>query len=323
MKDYIYEVARIRVMENGLLSKADFDQLLAAPDHEAALAYMADSGWGGGAGTSDAEAMLKAEEDAAWALMKELLGEGHELDILRLTRDYHNLKAAIKDIYASSGLAPERLYREGGTIPAEEIRRAVEDENYGRLPEAMQEAAVQAQQALSRTGDGQLCDSIIDKAALDALTAAAQSAPDPVLAEYAVTLAVSADIRIAIRAAAAGKSAAEIIPLLAEAPDLNRSMLAEAAAGGKASVAEYLRSTPYSSLADALSRSMSAFECACDDLMIERIRPQKGEAIMMGPLAAYVIARETEIKSVRLLLTGLQNGLPREQIRESLRQCYG
>ena len=75
MKDYIYEVARIRVMENSLLNKADFDQLLAAPDYDAALAYLADKGWGGGDQSGSAEAMLKAEEDATWALMEELLGE--------------------------------------------------------------------------------------------------------------------------------------------------------------------------------------------------------------------------------------------------------
>lgn len=323
MKDYIYEVARIRVMENGLLTGADLEQLLAAPDRNAALAYLADKGWGGGAGTLDAPAMLKAEEDAAWALMRELLGDGRELDILRLTRDYHNLKAAVKDGYAASGLPPERLYLEGGTIPAEEIREAVREEHFDRLPDAMQEAAATAWQTLSRTGDGQLCDTILDKAALDALIAAAKEAPDPVLAVYAVTTAVSADIRIALRAAAAGKSAAEIVPMLAEVPDINSTLLAEAAAGGRSGAAEYLRSTPYGVLADALSRSMSAFDCACDNLMIERIRPQKSEALTLGPLAAYVIARETEIKSVRLLLTGLENGLPREQIRESLRQCYG
>ena len=323
MKDYIYEVARIRVMENSLLNKADFDQLLAAPDYDAALAYLADKGWGGGDQSGSAEAMLKAEEDATWALMEELLGEGHELDILRLTRDYHNLKAAIKDLYASSGLPAERLYLEGGTLPVEQIRQAVTDKNYDKLPEAMQEAAAQATQILSRTGDGQLCDNIIDKAALHALQSSMEEAPDPVLEAFAATTVVNADIRIALRGAAAGKNTLEIQEMLAEAPDLNLSLLAEVAVGGKASVAEYLKTTPYESLAASLSRSMSAFECACDNLMIERILPQKSEALQLGPLAAYVIARETEIKSVRLLLTGLQNGLPRERIQESLRVCYG
>ena len=323
MKDYIYEVARIRVMENILLNKGDFDQLLAAPDAEAALAYLRDKGWGSSGDGSTAQSLLKAEEDATWALMEELLGEGKELDILRLGKDYHNLKAAIKDLYASSGLPAERLYLEGGTIPAQDIRQAVLDKNFDRLPEAMQEAAAQAHQVLSRTGDGQLCDNIIDKAALKALCAAAEEAPDPVLETFAATTVVNADIRMALRAAAAGASAPEISEMLAEAPDLNLQLLAEAAVSGKSSVAEYLKATPYEALAGALSRSMSAFECACDDLMIDRILPQKSEALTLGPLAAYVIARETEIKSVRLLLTGLQNGLPRERIQESLRQCYG
>ena len=323
MKDYIYEVARIRVMENSLLNKADFDQLLAAPDYEAALAYLKDKGWGSGEQSGSAEAMLKAEEDATWTLMQELLGEGRELDILRLGRDYHNLKAAIKDLYAASGLPEDRLYQEGGTLPYREIIQAVTEKNFHKLPPAMQEAAAQATQVLSQTGDGQLCDNIIDKAALNALREAMEEAPDPVLAAFAATTVVNADIRMALRAAAAGKSAPEIRDMLAEAPDLNLNLLAEAAVSGKASVAEYLKTTPYESLAGALSRSMSAFECACDDLMTERIRPQKSEVLSLGPLAAYVIARETEIKSVRLLLTGLQNNLPREMIQESLRVCYG
>ncbi|MBP3729389.1 MAG: V-type ATPase subunit, partial [Lachnospiraceae bacterium] len=172
MKDYIYEVARIRVMENSLLKKADFDQLLAEPDHESALAYLADKGWGNG--LAEAQTMLKAEEDAAWALMEELLKGGGELDILRLTKDYHNLKAAIKDLYASSSLPPERLYLEGGTLSGEEIRQAVMEKDYDRLPPAMAEAARKASEVLTRTGDGQACDGIIDRAALEALGEAAR-----------------------------------------------------------------------------------------------------------------------------------------------------
>ena len=57
MKDYIYEVARIRVMENGLLTKADLEQLLAEPSFESALRALSEKGWGGGE-LRDAEAML-------------------------------------------------------------------------------------------------------------------------------------------------------------------------------------------------------------------------------------------------------------------------
>ena len=37
---------------------------------------------------------------------------------------------------------------------------------------------------------------------------------------------------------------------------------------------------------------------------------------------AYVIARENEIKTVRIILTGRQNDLPDDAIRERIREMY-
>ena len=72
-KDYIFEDARIRVMETGLLTKADFEQLLAEPSYASALTFLTDKGWGGPDAPKNAEALLQAEEKATWDLMEELL----------------------------------------------------------------------------------------------------------------------------------------------------------------------------------------------------------------------------------------------------------
>ena len=321
-KDYIFEDARIRVMETGLLSKADFEQLLAEPNYAAAIAYLTAKGWGGPDAPKNGEALLRAEEKATWDLMEELLPGSDLLDPLRLTRDYQNLKAAIKQLYTGSALDPERLFVEGGTIPPADIRRAVEEQDLERLPEAMAKAAAEATEVLARTGDGQLCDTILDKAALTALLEAGKTAEDPVLQEYAVVTAVSADIRTALRAAGSGRDAETIRSMLVEVEGLDLAALTEAALNGRKAVADYLSLTPYASLSAPLGRSMSALECACDDLLTERIRPQLFESEKPGPLIAYVIARENEIKCVRLLLSGKQNGLPEEILRESLRNSY-
>jgi V/A-type H+-transporting ATPase subunit C len=42
----------------------------------------------------------------------------------------------------------------------------------------------------------------------------------------------------------------------------------------------------------------------------------------ISPLAAYILARENEIKSVRILLSGKINDLPEDSIRERLREMY-
>ena len=321
-KDYIFEDARIRVMETGLLTKADFEQLLAEPSYTAALNFLKDKGWGGPDAPKNAEALLQAEEKATWDLMEELLPQSPLLNTLRLSRDYQNLKAAVKQIYTDSALDAERLFVEGGTIPSAKIRRALEEQDPEQLPEEMAEAAAQATEVLARTGDGQLCDIILDRAALKALLQAGKEAEDPVLNEYAQVTAVSADIRCALRAARSGRDGEAIKEMMVEVPGLDLADLTEAALNGRQAVSDYLALTPYASLAPALSQSMSAFECACDNLLIERIRPQLYESEKPGPLVAYVIARENEIKCVRLLLSGKLNGLPENVLRESLRNSY-
>ena len=321
-KDYIFEDARIRVMETGLLTKADFEQLLAEPSYAAALNFLKDKGWGGPDAPKNAEALLQAEEKATWDLMEELLPQSPLLNTLRLSRDYQNLKAAVKQIYTDSALDAERLFVEGGTIPSAKIRRALEEQDPEQLPEEMAEAAAQATEVLARTGDGQLCDIILDRAALKALLKAGKEAEDPVLNEYAQVTAVSADIRCALRAARSGRDGETIREMLVEVPGLDLADLTEASLNGRQAVSDYLALTPYASLAPALSQSMSAFECACDNLLIERIRPQLYESEKPGPLVACVIARENEIKCIRLLLSGKLNGLPENVLRESLRNSY-
>ena len=71
-----------------------------------------------------------------------------------------------------------------------------------------------------------------------------------------------------------------------------------------------------------MRESPSAFERWCDNRIIETMQPQKYNAFSVGPLIAYVIARENEIKTVRIILTGKQNDLPEESIRERVREMY-
>jgi V/A-type H+-transporting ATPase subunit C len=67
---------------------------------------------------------------------------------------------------------------------------------------------------------------------------------------------------------------------------------------------------------------LTSFEIWCENLLIKKIQPQKYNQFTIGPLAAYLIARENEIKTVRMILQGKLNQLPEEAIRERLRIMY-
>ena len=68
--------------------------------------------------------------------------------------------------------------------------------------------------------------------------------------------------------------------------------------------------------------SPSAFERWCDNRLIETIRPQKMNSVSLGPVVAYYLARENEIKMARILLTAKANGFSEDSIRERVREMY-
>ena len=92
---------------------------------------------------------------------------------------------------------------------------------------------------------------------------------------------------------------------------------------GEEALRDYLAETDYAGGGEALAKSDSAFERWCDNRMIETISPQKYNAFTIGPVIAWVIARQNEIKTVRIILSGKQNGLPEDSIRERVRKMYG
>lgn len=109
---------------------------------------------------------------------------------------------------------------------------------------------------------------------------------------------------------------------MAPCDSLSVDKLAQAALGGMDSIIEYLSSDGYAEAAETLKDSQAAFERWCDNRIIEAIKPQKMNPFSAGPLVAYVIARENEIKTVRIILTCKQNGMSDDSIRERIREMY-
>ena len=108
----------------------------------------------------------------------------------------------------------------------------------------------------------------------------------------------------------------------AECDSLNVDQLSRAALSGMDAIQEYLSGTVYAEGAQALAESASAFERWCDKRIIQTIHPQLYNPFTIGPLVAYVLARENEIKTIRIILTGKANQLSDEFIRERVREMY-
>lgn len=198
----------------------------------------------------------------------------------------------------------------------------IKKKEFGRLPGFMAGIVREAYETLLHTQDGQLCDIMVDKAALEAIYEAGKRSGEEIIRDYAESTVAVADIKIAVRSQKTAKSLEFMKRAMAECDSVNINALMRAAQNGMDAIEEYLESTAYKGGAKALKESASAFECWCDNRIVETIRPQLYNPFTIGPVVAYVLARENEIKTVRIILTGKQNDLPVESIRERVREMY-
>lgn len=317
---YTYAVARIRALEVSLFSASTIEQLIACKDDEACLRFLQERGWGGADVPADADAILAREREKIWETIGEMHVDMSVFDVLSYTSWFHNLKAAVKEV--CTGKSGANIYYEGTPISGEEMVRIVKEKDYKALPENMQAAAEEAVDTLLHSGDGQLCDVIIDRATMEAIKEAGRASKDEIIRDYAESTVAVANIKIAVRASKTAKSLEFMKRAMAPCDSLNVDGLAHAALAGMDSIIEYLSGNGYAEAAEALKDSPSAFERWCDNRIIQTIKPQKSNPFSVGPLVAYVIARENEIKTVRIILTCKQNGLSDDSIRERVREMY-
>ena len=252
--------------------------------------------------------------------MKELSIDMKNFDVLSYPKLYHNLKAAIKEVCTEE--KNRHIFYEDVSIPGSVMLEIIKERDFGKLPAHMQGAAQEAYETLLHTRDGQLCDVIIDKAALDAIYQAGKASDVPIIRDYAESTVAVADIKIAVRSQKTAKSIEFMKRAMAECASVSVDQLSKAALAGADAISEYLLGTAYAEGAEALRTSPSAFERWCDNRIIQTISPQKYNAFTIGPVIAYVIARQNEIKTVRIILSGKLNELPDDSIRERVREMY-
>lgn len=319
-KEYTYGVARIRALESSLFTDEMIDQLIACKSYEEGLEFIKSKGYGDSSHELSLDEIMRIEKEKVFRILSEIVDDSEEYAILTLQDEYHNLKAAIKQVCTEQ--ETENVFIDGVGESPDSLKALLKDGRYESLPHGMEVAAKEAMETLLRTGDGQLCDIIIDKAALQAIKNYGESSDNELIREYADILVTMADIKITLRAVRSGKDEQFLENALVMCRGVSISELKNAAVSGFDAVCSYLESIGYDEGVKALKVSASVFECWCDNQIIEEIKSQKYQAFTIGPIIAYAVARLNEIKTVKIILLGLQNGFDEEFIKERVRQMY-
>lgn len=320
MKDteYAFAVASVRVRESSLLTKDDFSSLLAAKELSDCIRRLNEKGYQI-EGADFLPALAQKQKDV-WRFIREILPDEREFDSILIKNDFHNLKVSLKALVTESGA--DGLFLYPSKYDPEEIKEKVFSRSNDKLPEELRHADRSAYNILIKTGFAQLGDSVIDRAALEWSLAYAKKADHPVMLDLAEVTAAVSDIRVLWRCIRSEKETSFMNRAVCECSAFQKEALINAAGEGKDAFLDFLSHTAYADLGLALKETPGSFETLCDERIAAVLARGKSEVFGIPAIVAYYYAVNTEVKNLRILLSGRKNGLPDDKIRERMRRTY-
>lgn len=316
MKDsFAFATGAVRALENTLLPRGFFNSLAEA-DGEERRRMLADRGFTGFETTADPDLALKGRMQAVYEELLPYLPDPSVLDFCLLPNDYHNLKVALKGLVRGGERAD--LYRLPAKCDPAALWEPLSAKDWDALPSFLREDAREGYEILTQTGNGQQLDLELDRRSLVACLKAAERAGD-LARRYMERFALYADLRCALRLSRQHPGDALIRAALAPVPGLDLAALATAAATGDDAVRDFIR-TVFDGLPD--DADAAALELMMENdlaALLERAR-----TVSAGPEVpiAYYLARETECKNLRILMTAANAGKGSGAIRERMRETY-
>ncbi len=318
-EEFIFAIARIRSREKNLLSQTDLEQLMNCHTANECIRILIDKGYGNGSETL-ADEIINNELDNLWQFMRELVDDIENFAIMLYNYDFHNLKVAIKSIITN--IKPDKFFINRGIMPADKIYKCIENRKFSELPDYMSKVAEKSFDILLKTHDSQLCDVIIDSGCLRQILKTAENSKEPLLKYYGEFTVACANIKTAVRCSNMNKSVEFMKEAIVDCKTLDKNKLIQSACRGIDDIYGYLSVTDYAKAVDALKISFSYFEKWCDNTLMIKIKEEKCNPFTFGAVLAYAMAKETEIKAVRIILSGKQNSLDDNVIKERLRNMY-
>ncbi len=204
--DFLSISARIRVLENRLLTAERMERMIDAKDAGDAAKVLGECGYPelGEVTNSALDAMLAQAQAALFADMGKAVGNEALMDVFRVKYDYHNAKTLVKA--EALKLDQDRLLLGGGRYAPAALAEDYRREDLRAYTETFREAIGSAREVLGSSGDPQQADFILDRAYFQELSHLAGQSGSKFLEGYVAMLIDAANLRAAVRAARLAKA---------------------------------------------------------------------------------------------------------------------
>jgi V/A-type H+/Na+-transporting ATPase subunit C len=333
---YAYACGRLRVLETRLLNRNSILRLLEADSAQEVLRLLSEgeyaSALSGISNPIDFDIGLKTEQERVYSLIDELTHDPDLTGIFRARWDFHNLKVILKASYVNeSGSGFKDAFINLGLIPHEILQLAVKPESDVKtdaVPKYILDALTSARDQYELTQNPRLIDTIIDNHCYSFMYERAEKYSNKFLCGYFKAVVDLNNIRNFIRVKMLNENVKSLDSILLPYGSIDKKMFIGHFDDTVEGFASSLSNMVYSDvLTEGVRKwsdehSLATFEKLADNYIMTYIKPAKYIIFGIEPLIGYLLAKEHEIKLIRIVMTGKLNDVPTEIINERLRDTY-
>lgn len=326
--DYVFSSVLLRSKEVRMLKKADLERVAEQRDIGSAMRVLAEFGYGDGkeTGTGLADEMLANSLDEAYELVFSILPDEPEMKLFLYPNDYHNAKVLLKAEALKTDPAPFLI--EGATIPPAKMEEAIRKRDFATMSVYMKQAIAEAAENFAKSRDPQEIDIVLDRACYGDMLAEAMKTEDDFVLGYVKLLVDLLNMGTFIRLRKIGKSKNFFGKIFLEGGNVDKTLFEGAYEEGYGAIADRLQPYGYYDIfaegAEEVRRTgnFALLEKQIDDLKIKFAKECKYKSFGLDVAAAYLIAKETEVKNLRIIFAGIAAGTDLKVIAERLRETY-
>lgn len=332
----VNSIARLRVLEKGLLTKEHVARLVSCQGYEEALRLLREAGYGQkradkesgasaiGAEDDELERMIACELANTYATVDELMPERLKniTDAFRLRHDVINIKLLYKLRLLKQNTEAVQLDA-GGIYDEGKLKKAMASGDYGFMPKQLKAELERLDVDTYYGADPKEVSVAID----NAYAAYGRAHSNAFVRKYFKVLADFNNVLIILRGGSEGFMPEGEIGKK-ELDAISKLMPDEPAKAAERIADVFTQSPVRKAVRQAFDLSLneggaSAFEGARDEYLITLASEGKTDIDSPAPIVGYMLAKEREASVVRLILTAKRSDIPMNTVRERGVALYG
>lgn len=319
---YTFQAARVRVLETQMLTRATLLDMANAENFETSADLLAASEYAlpqGSRNFAELENILMLRRSEARKLFADLMIDEPVVELFRARDDFANMRLAVRRTLTEKPFGTD--YSDDGNVPAEQFEEVFEQENYSLLPDYMQQAVERAVLTYYQNKDIRQIDYAIDAVQAEYNLEKTRELKNGFLLELFRMQIDLTNIRTMLRLKFTESDQHNVF---LSGGYIEPQRLKHALDVGYEAVGPLFFSTPYYEVVEpgvtyfVSNKSFLKLEQHCEEHLTGFLKTTIQITAGPQPVIAYLLMKENEIRTVRLILTAKNNALDTKLILDRL-----